>query len=291
MIEKEKYRQRLQGIRAFVFDSDGVISQCARPLPGAETLFRLLEQRGIPRRIMTNSSYTDGAKKHAVYREMNFCIGADEIIGCASVLPDYLAQHPLRSPRVWACGNANPTAFLESLGLIHDNKTPLEELGAFILLDDDFTWDTNRVAEVFNKLLQDPEIPLIVPNPDFLYPIRKGEFFPTSGAPAAWIRELLAWKGVDIEPVYFGKPHHFLYHKVFASLSRVLPDLRPDEVAMVGDSPAVDIKGANRAGWHSILVETGNHRLGAKDPDAQPQLRIPGLPQLIELLATDISAT
>jgi ribonucleotide monophosphatase NagD (HAD superfamily) len=31
---------------------------------------------------------------------------------------------------------------------------------------------------------------------------------------------------------------------------------------MLGDSPGTDILGANRQGWSSVLIETGNHRFG-----------------------------
>lgn len=277
-------QHNLEEIRAWVFDSDGVISHKGQCLPGVPELLGRLRENGVPFRVLTNSSFLDPEQKSHGYRDMGLEIPPDHILGTASVLRDYLAQNPLSSGTVWACYHAPIEDFLQTHGLTLGLDAPPEELGGVLLLDDDANWDAHRIAHLFNLLLKRPDLPVIVPNPDFLYPVGDEEFFITSGAPAFLLQTLLAQKDIHIHPVYFGKPYPFLYDRAMASLRPECPDLQPHQMAMVGDTPGIDILGANEAGWHSILVRTGNYRLGEKNPKARPDLAVENLLELVNLL-------
>ena len=64
--------------------------------------------------------------------------------------------------------------------------------------------------------------------------------------------------GVEIEPIYLGKPHAAIYEHTLYELERrfgVEPE--PECILMLGDSLASDVRGANRAGFTSALVLTG----------------------------------
>ena len=64
----------------------------------------------------------------------------------------------------------DPVPYLKELGLQVDNQAPVGKLGAVILFDDDFWWNSERIAQVFNLLLSNPKLPLIIPNPDLIFP-------------------------------------------------------------------------------------------------------------------------
>lgn len=206
---------------------------------------------------------------------MGLNIHEERILGSAFVLEDYLKQNPLPSAKVWASGTPDPASFLKRLGLKKTDDIDSDGLGALILFDDDFKWNTERLAVIFNRIRREPELTVIVPNPDIIYPLREGYYYPTSGAAALWIKTLLQETGTPFDPVFFGKPYGFLYHKVFHLIKNEIPDIKPHEIAMVGDTLKSDIDGANRAGFFSILVETGNfrpgHPLGKIVPDLQTE--------------------
>lgn len=73
------------------------------------------------------------------------------------------------------------------------------------------------------------------------------------------------------------KPDPAIFHKVIEGT-----DLRPEEVAYVGDDPALDIEGARGAGMHAIWID----REGTKWPTqiAPPTHTVRSLAELVELL-------
>ena len=168
--------------RAIVFDSDGVITVNREGLPGAAALFRALNRDGFPYRVITNASIIDRQAKAGAYAKAGVAVEAERITGAAAPLARYLQDHPLPAgTRVWAVGREDPAELLSAYGLVLDPEVAPGDCGAVILFDDDFAWDTTRIAHVANLLLQNPDIPLIVPNPDVSYPLKPGYFFPTSG--------------------------------------------------------------------------------------------------------------
>lgn len=134
-----------------------------------------------------------------------------------------------------------------------------------------------------------PSIPIIFSNNDFLWANdyklpRFGQ-----GAVRLMIEALYAESnlGAKLESTIMGKPFKVLYdyaHHVLIdwkakmatnggvtlqneSSAQILPELGVtptnlpfDKIYMVGDNPASDIKGANDAGWESLLLRTGVYR-------------------------------
>ncbi|MBF0244922.1 MAG: HAD hydrolase-like protein, partial [Planctomycetes bacterium] len=190
----------------------------------------------------------------------------------------------LTSTRVYCVCVENPRPALKRMGLRMDNAARAKDLGAIILLDDDFGWNLTRVADVFNLLLDRPDLPLIVPNPDYFYPSRPGYFHPTSGTIGGILSLLLAEKGIAKEILYLGKPYAPMYRLAETFLVEELPTLKRSEIAMLGDTPATDILGANRAGWASILIRTGNLRYGEGRPGCRPRWSFDSLDEFIESL-------
>ena len=61
-----------------------------------------------------------------------------------------------------------------------------------------------------------------------------------------------------------GKPERAFFELALENLG-----LPAETVAMVGDDPELDIRGAQAAGLRGILVETGRYRPGAESPSGQ----------------------
>ncbi|KAI9637331.1 HAD-like domain-containing protein [Dioszegia hungarica] len=109
------------------------------------------------------------------------------------------------------------------------------------------------------------EIPLILTNPDFIWPTdypvpRFGMGAFRTGLDAVY-KELT---GCDLPYTQFGKPHTTTYKFAESMLRRHLADIGGNpadplsgEPADPADNPASDIAGANAYGWVSLLVRTG----------------------------------
>lgn len=73
---------------------------------------------------------------------------------------------------------------------------------------------------------------------------------------------------------HLAKPDIRLFQVALSSLG-----LNPADAAFVGDNPHTDVRGAQGAGLHAVII-------GARAlPDVIPQARIASLPELIDLLA------
>jgi len=57
--------------------------------------------------------------------------------------------------------------------------------------------------------------------------------------------------------VHIGKPHGLVFHRC----AEMLGITRPEKILMVGDNLETDVLGANRIGYHSLLIASGVHRL------------------------------
>lgn len=96
--------------------------------------------------------------------------------------------------------------------------------------------------------------PLLCTNPDLEMLTPQG-IRPGAGQIGALYQKL----GGPVE--FIGKPHPLIY----AEAARLLPGIAPDRILCIGDSPAHDILGGQRAGHATALVRTGLH---AEMPEA-----------------------
>lgn len=253
-----------------VFDSDGVLASGGTALPMARELIGTLNERRFPYFVLTNGPFLCPNAKSERYAQMGLDIAPWRIIGSAHPLGDVLAQLPRQHGRLFVIASEDTEALLAKSCWAVDNSSL--EVDGILLLDDDLHWDAQRVTDVLNLLLRRPGLPLIVPNPDLVFPDRPGRLFPTSGAWARLLTELCAARGVRVEPIFLGKPHAPIYRYLQTLLDRHHPGLARNRIAMLGDSPETDVLGANRQGWFSILIRTGNASFGAHPEGSEADL-------------------
>ena len=254
-------------ISILVFDSDGVLSSGGQPFPHALEIIAELNRTGYPYYILTNNPFLDSERKSLNYARQGFSIPPERIIGAAHPLRNVLSQLPKKTGQLYAVGCEDPKEYLKNLGFSIDLTS--DDVDGILLLDDDLRWDADRVSRVLELLIQRPDLPFIVPNPDMVYPDRPGHLYLTSGSWSRLLVMLCAEKGLNIQPIHLGKP----FSPIYASLQKILdqqyPGLSKNQVLMLGDSPGTDVLGANQQGWLSALIETGNHRFGRDRQDCQ----------------------
>ena len=257
-----------------VFDSDGVLTSGGSPLPGAQELIKRLNDLNFPFHILTNNPFLDRDLKSAGYRQLGFEILPDQIVGAADPLPRWLNENKLGSSTVYSNGIEDPKDHLALLGLQVNNHAPMNELGAVILFDHDYDWNGERVAELLHLFLHRPDLPFIVANPDLVYPDQPGHLMLTTGAWVEMLVHLCQAKGVELKPIFLGKPYAPIYRHLSSKLREAMD---PKHIFMMGDSPGTDILGANRQGWTSVLVETGNFRFGENLKGSRAHYRLKNL--------------
>ena len=138
-------------------------------------------------------------------------------------------------------------------------------------MDDDESWSADRVSYLLNLLIRKPSLPILVPNPDLVFPYKNNDLYLTSGKlDQIDSRPMSCKKGIKLSITYLGKP----YAPAYNYLQKVINDEHPNtpmkRIAMLGDSPATDILGANQHGWSSILIKTGNYLYGQGQKDCKP---------------------
>lgn len=273
--------RRLTGVKALVIDIDGVLKRGPHILPGALELLSVLDEHAFPYRLLTNDPSIDRVAKLAELRSVGLPVSHGQVISSADPLGDHLISMSPRPRRVFAVSRDDAADYLAPFDITVDNRAGADQLDAAIFFDDDARWDMARITHLFNLFLERPQLPWIVCNPDYVYPIGAGHFAPTTGAAVKWIVDLCALKDVTVSPTFLGKPFAPVFATTLKELQRDDGTTGPQDVLMLGDTPASDIVGANRAGWRSCLVLTGNHRYGRDRPDAVPSCTFDDLPAFL----------
>ena len=121
-----------------------------------------------------------------------------------------------------------------------------------------YDWQT-EINEVFNYIVENPGARIFVSNPDSYWTYSKGLGVGAGGV-ARFICQLAEEAGVETQIIYTGKPYPPIYELVKKRMPEMLPECPLPEMsrlAMLGDSLASDILGANRVGMFSYLLLTG----------------------------------
>lgn len=127
-------------------------------------------------------------------------------------------------------------------------------------------------ALVFDDLGQgdDEPVEIHVGNPDFDYRDQYTHPRLTLGAWFSTVQTICRHYGVEVSPVFHGKPFSPIYEFARNQLVKEAKSMGFSGVKKfyaIGDNPKSDISGSNNQGdkWHSILVRTGNFD-GENDP-------------------------
>jgi 4-nitrophenyl phosphatase len=111
-----------------------------------------------------------------------------------------------------------------------------------VVVGNDFDVSYTRIAAAARAAAAGA--PLVTPNMDARLPVEGGEFLPGC---AAFVEAVAVAAGV--RPVVVGKPDPPLFHVTL----RRMGVARAGPPAMVGDTPAADMRGGRAAGMRTVL--------------------------------------
>ncbi len=252
MSELTTFAALLPQFRAVAFDAYGVLADARGARPGAGALLERLRREGPPCVIVTNDA---SRTPEGVAARMGDPLPVDRVITAGLLAQEHLAAHH-SGGRIGHLGPPDSAVYLERAGCAAVPFLAADEvasLDAVCLMDESgFPW-REAMDRLVDLLRRRPDLPLVVPNPDPVFPRGDGTFGVAAGALAALVEA-----ATGVTALRLGKPAAPLFERALARLREDLPDLGPEEVLFVGDTLATDIVGAAGAGMRSALVLSGN---------------------------------
>lgn len=237
-------------IAVVALDAYGVLHTGSRPIPGAARALATLRQRGVPLCVLTNDvTHAPAGVAHGLYRR-GLDIRPDEVVSGRDLLPN--ALEAVGGGAGWGVIAIHPRDIIARHPTLTNVEalTPgrpetLDALDGFVLVDC-FQWRPQEL-DAFREVMDRRARPLIIPNPDVTCPY-DGVLTIEPGAIG-----LEMARRHDVSVHFLGKPFPGIYDLLKARF----PDVAPERMLMVGDSPHTDILGARGAGLRCLLVESG----------------------------------
>lgn len=229
----------LANIDGLLLDIEGVLTLGDEVIPGAHAAFAALRARGIPFRLMTNTTIYCRYTLLERLNSLGFAVTIDELYTAS-----YVAAAHLRAQ------NAHtymplllPDAQLEFSGIEVDEEAP-----EFVVVGDmgaGFTFP--RLNRAFRAVLNGAK--LVALHKKRSWRTEQGIFM--DAGPFVVALEYAA----DTAALVMGKPSAAYYRMVLADLG-----LPPHRVAMIGDDVEADVRGAQLVGVQGWLVKSGRFR-------------------------------
>jgi 4-nitrophenyl phosphatase len=276
---KKTILERLKSAKGFVFDMDGTLvlgnrlNRGLQPLPGAVEFTRHLIKLGIPYVILTNGTVRTPKEYVPKLRNIGFTIDEQTMMTPSSVAADYLTRKKFKRVMVLGCeGVWRPLheAGIEVILPSAENPGPVD--GVYVGWYREFTIEDLEAA--CQMIWQGAKLFTASLAPFFA--TAHGRALGTSCAIAAMITGVTGRRAKVL-----GKPAL----EALRCASRIL-GVDTQNIAVVGDDPALEVPMAHKGGAMAIAVNTG---IGADQDYAhlqehlQPHLIVQSVGELLEL--------
>ncbi|MCZ6790818.1 MAG: TIGR01458 family HAD-type hydrolase [Candidatus Dadabacteria bacterium] len=225
-------------IEGIFLDISGVLLDGAELLPNADQAINYIEAKNLPYRLITNTSQQPRFNIVKQLQQAGINVVEEHIYTAPLAAKDYVLSHNLR-----------PFCLIHRGLKSEFSEVEQSDPNAVIIGDaaDDFNYAYLNCA--FRLCIEGA--PLIAIGHNKYYK-KSGEYFLDAGP----FVEAIEY-ACDIEAVITGKPSVDFFNQVLASIQ-----LKPEQVALIGDDIYSDIQGAINAGLESRLVRTGKYRDG-----------------------------
>lgn len=279
-------RAALSGVRALLLDLDGVIVLKGRLIAGAGDALALLEARGIPYRIVTNTSLVSRAGLSRWSARLGSPIPPERIFSALSASAAW-TRHRFPGRPLFVLAAADALTEFEGQHLLTPEAAaePGAEAAAVVIGDSPEALTYDNLNRAFRLVRGGAELIGMHRNPWWLTP--EG---PTidSGAFVAGL-EFATGRSARI----LGKPSPVFFREAAGDLAAEVRaqgggPLRRAEIAMVGDDIRSDVLAARRVGLRGVFVLTGKHTLD--DVEAQAGVRRGARPDAIAASLAEVVA-
>lgn len=254
----KSFRSVAKRYKAVFFDAFGVLKNHKGLIPGIEGTFEYLEKKGIPYYVLTNDSSRSPDELSNWYQSKGLeCITTDKILSSGMLAMEFFKTKLTNGNAVAYLGTKASAHYIQTAGLktlsIRDvDLDNLEEVQSFAFLDDEgFDWnkDINKTI----NLLRKKNMSAVVANTDKNYPVNKNDIAVAIGGIADLVERIMGKKFIR-----FGKPDAQMFLLAYERAKVDVPDIKRNEILMVGDTLFTDILGGNKFGLDTALVLSGN---------------------------------
>ena len=229
----------MTGAEGLLLDIDGVLAISWEPIPGSVEAMAALRSRGIPYRLITNTTTQTRADLATTLQGAGFEVTSEEIVTAVVATATFLAEHH-PDAKVFVLTDGDPGA---DLGGIVRVAVP-EDADVIVIggANDDFAYDT--INRIFRRLRDGATLVGMHRN---LYWRTSRGWELDGGAYIAGLEE-----ATGVTATICGKPALAYFEAALHLLG-----LSAERVAMVGDDIVNDVLGAQAAGLTGVLVRTG----------------------------------
>lgn len=237
--------QRLRRIRHVALDMDGTIYSGATLFGTTEPFLELLQQLQIGYTFLTNNPSKNISDYLAHLEQMGIATTAEQLYTSTQATIEFLHERFPQIRRLFVLGTESMSAAFTAAG--------------FDLLPDDPTAEPDAVVVGFDLSLTYARLcraawwiqrgkPYFATNPDRVCPTDQPTVLVDCGAICAALESATGCAPSAV----LGKPDPAMLRGILHK-----HNLRPDELAMVGDRLYTDVAMAHRAGAFGVLVLTG----------------------------------
>ena len=240
-------------IDGLLIDIEGVLTVSWKPVPGAVDAVAGLRRRGLPFRLVTNTTSRTRRGVADALVAAGFGLDADEVVSAPAATGAYLREHH-PGASCFLVNHGELSEDLEGVRLVEADADLVVLGGA----GPEFSHE--RLNRAFTMLLGGAG----------LVAMHRGLYWRTTDGfeldTGAYVAGLEAASGLTATVV--GKPEAAFFLQAVADLG-----VAPERTAMVGDDVNNDVLAAQACGLHGILVRTGKYRAEAvtvapRAPDA-----------------------
>lgn len=265
----------LKKMTNLILDMDGVLWRGDTPMPGLNAFFDTLNELGIDYVLATNNATKVAAQYTEKLHRFGIDVRPEQILTSAEATAAYLRDRYPAGTSAYIVGEeglrqamrAKNFALLDTEGFVGSGvQAELVVVG--------FTRHVCYPQLASAALLIHRGAHFVGTNPDVTFPNEVGPL-PGAGSILAFLEA-----ATGLKPLIVGKPSPAIFQEALARLGRT-----PDTTAMVGDRLETDIRGAQSADLHSILLLSGvtSHKK-ATQSDVQPDLICDNIAELARLL-------
>jgi HAD superfamily hydrolase (TIGR01450 family) len=239
---------------ALLLDAYGVLVNKEGALPGAVELIAMLNGLGKPYYLVSNTAAHLPEHAAARYRSFGLDLAPELLLTAGLLIKPYFAAQGYQGLRCAVLGPEDSFRYVEGAGA--RPVSPFEDFDLVLIGDQVGFPFLEGVDAVLSRLIEKLDggavVPLVLPNPDLIFPKAAG-FGITSGTVALIIETALRQRYPERAEVAFvrlGKPQAGLFEAAIRHAGT-------RNAVMIGDQVDTDIRGAAGVGLDSALVAGG----------------------------------
>lgn len=243
----------LRSLRAFIFDLDGCVYTGNTLVPGVQACLASLREKGRRILFLTNNSREAGDEIQAKLARLEIPALREEVLSAAEIVGPFVRDR-FGPSRVLALGSDTLRRLLAEAG---HSLVPVEAYrdARVVVVGHDFDFDYRKLAAASRAVASGAAF--VAVNIDPRLPVEDGEFYPGCGT----LVEAVATAS-GTRPDVVGKPMPHIFHAALARLG-----VPAEEAAMIGDSLASDVRGAQAVGLRTIWLAPPGASPGEVLPD------------------------